>query len=339
MQPGQKRPLDLAMEITRSNPFKISLGEGTEPRVIEAAVRAVNLGIAKIILVGNSDKIKERLEKYSCSKPDHIELHDPITSPLKEEFSNSFYNLRKHKGVTSTEAEKKVASNLVYAALLVKNGYADGTLSGSVETTSSVVKTALWVIGKATSVNTVSSCFLIFPKLYEPMIYADCGLIIEPNESELVDITIAASQSCRALLKSNPRVALLSFSTKGSAKHKNTEKIKGALRKLNVLLPNLLVDGELQFDAAIDTVVGNKKAPASKVAGNANVMIFPNLDAGNIAYKITQRLGEAEAYGPILQGLEKPANDLSRGASPHDITQMIAVTVLQAAARLQSGTR
>ena len=339
MQPGLKRPLDLAMEITRSSPFKISLSEGAEPRVVEAAVKAVNLGIAKIILVGHLAKIKEQLEQYSCSKPDHIELHDPITSPLKEEFSKSFYNLRKHKGITRAEAKKQVTSNLVYAALLVKHGYADGTLSGSVETTSNVVKTALWVIGKATNVNTVSSCFLIFPKTYEPMIYADCGLVIEPNESELVDITMAASQTCRALLKSDPRVALLSFSTKGSANHRNIEKTVGALKKLKALLPDLLIDGELQFDAAIDSVVGNKKAPASKVAGNANVMIFPNLDAGNIAYKITQRLGEAEAYGPILQGLEKPANDLSRGASPHDITQMIAVTVLQAAARLQPDSK
>ena len=211
MQPGLKRPLDLAMEITRSNPFKISLSEGADPRVVEAAVKAVNLGIAKIILIGNSAKIKERLEQYSCSKPDHIELHDPITSPLKEEFSKSFYNLRKHKGITRSEAEKQVASNLVYAALLVKHGYADGTLSGSVETTSNVVKTALWVIGKATNVNTVSSCFLIFPKTYEPMIYADCGLVIEPNESELVDITMAASQTCRGPFKVRPESCITIF--------------------------------------------------------------------------------------------------------------------------------
>ena len=337
MQPGLMRPLDKAMQIAKSNTITISLSEGTEPRVVEAAVQAVNLGIAKIILIGNEDKVKQQLAKFSCSRPDHIDLHDPIRSPLKEEFSKSYYELRKHKGIAAAEVEKQVSSNLTYAALLVRNGYADGTLSGAIETTSDVVKTAIWVIGKAANFDTVSSCFLIFPKSHKPMIYADCGLIIEPDENELVDITIAASQSCKSLLSTDPRIALLSFSTKGSAKHKNVDKMVAALKKLRSLRPELLIDGELQFDAAIDYAVAKKKAPGSKVAGNANVMIFPNLDAGNIAYKITQRIGEAEAYGPILQGLEKPANDLSRGASPHDITQMIAVTVLQAAARLQNG--
>ena len=330
------RPLDRAMQIAKSKPITISLSEGTEPRVVEAAVQAVNLGIAKIILIGNKDKIKQQLAKFPCSRPDHIDIHDPIRSPLKVEFSNSYYQLRKHKGIVAEEAKKQASSNLTYAALLVRNGYADGTLSGATETTSNVIKTAIWVIGKAANVNTVSSCFLIFPKSHEPMIYADCGLIIEPDENELVDITIAASQSCKSFLSTDPKVALLSFSTKGSAKYKNVDKILAVLKKIKSLMPELLIDGELQFDAAIDHTVGNRKAPDSKVAGNANVMIFPNLDAGNIAYKITQRIGGAEAYGPILQGLKKPANDLSRGASPHDITQMIAVTVLQAAARLQN---
>ena len=335
MKKGLKRPLELAIEIASSKPYTISFSEGHEPRIVEAAVEAVNLGIAKIILVGKVEKVKHQLAKYSCSYPDRIEIHDPIRSSLIKEFSKCYYELRKHKGITYEDAKKQSTSNLVYAALLVKNGHADGTLSGAVETTSNVVKTAIWVLGKATQVKTVSSCFLIFPKSHEPMIYADCGLVIEPNDEELVDITIAASQSCKSLLNTDPRIALLSFSTKGSAKHRNTDKILSALKKLKSLEPELLVDGELQFDAAIDSAVGKIKAPESKVAGTANVMIFPNLDAGNIAYKITQRLGNADAYGPILQGLEKPANDLSRGASPHDITQMIAVTVLQAIARVQ----
>ena len=335
MKKGLKRPLELAIEIASSKPYTISFSEGHEPRIVEAAVEAVNLGIAKIILVGKVEKVKHQLAKYPCSYPDRIEIHDPIRSSLIKEFSKCYYELRKHKGITYEDAKKQATSNLVYAALLVKNGHADGTLSGAVETTSNVVKTAIWVLGKATQVKTVSSCFLIFPKSHEPMIYADCGLVIEPNDEELVDITIAASQSCKSLLNTDPRIALLSFSTKGSAKHRNTDKILSALKKLKSLEPGLLVDGELQFDAALDSAVGKIKAPESKVAGTANVMIFPNLDAGNIAYKITQRLGNADAYGPILQGLEKPANDLSRGASPHDITQMIAVTVLQAIARVQ----
>ena len=335
MKKGLKRPLELAIEIASSKPYTISFSEGHEPRIVEAAVEAVNLGIAKIILVGKVEKVKHQLAKYPCSYPDRIKIHDPTRSSLIKEFSKSYYELRKHKGITYEDAKKQATSNLVYAALLVKNGHADGTLSGAVETTSNVVKTAIWVLGKATQVKTVSSCFLIFPKSHEPMIYADCGLVIEPNDEELVDITIAASQSCKSLLNTDPRIALLSFSTKGSAKHRNTDKILSALKKLKSLEPELLVDGELQFDAALDSAVGKIKAPESKVAGTANVMIFPNLDAGNIAYKITQRLGNADAYGPILQGLEKPANDLSRGASPHDITQMIAVTVLQARARVQ----
>ena len=335
MKKGLKRPLELAIEIASSKPYTISFSEGHEPRIVEAAVEAVNRGIAKIILVGKVEKVKHQLAKYPCSYPDRIQIHDPIRSSLIKEFSKCYYELRKHKGITYEDAKKQATSNLVYAALLVKNGHADGTLSGAVETTSNVVKTAIWVLGKATQVKTVSSCFLIFPKSHEPMIYADCGLVIEPNDEELVDITIAASQSCKSLLNTDPRIALLSFSTKGSAKHRNTDKILSALKKLKSLEPELLVDGELQFDAAIDSAVGKIKAPESKVAGTANVMIFPNLDAGNIAYKITQRLGNAYAYGPILQGLEKPANDLSRGASPHDITQMIAVTVLQAIARVQ----
>ena len=335
MKKGLKRPLELAIEIASSKPYTISFSEGHEPRIVEAAVEAVNLGIAKIILVGKVEKVKHQLAKYPCSYPDRIKIHDPIRSSLIKEFSKCYYELRKHKGITYEDAKKQSTSNLVYAALLVKNGHADGTLSGAVETTSNVVKTAIWVLGKATQVKTVSSCFLIFPKSHEPMIYADCGLVIEPNDEELVDITIAASQSCKSLLNTDPRIALLSFSTKGSAKHRNTDKILLALKKLKSLEPELLVDGELQFDAAIESAVGKIKAPESKVAGTANVMIFPNLDAGNIAYKITQRLGNADAYGPILQGLEKPANDLSRGASPHDITQMIAVTVLQAIARVQ----
>ena len=335
MKKGLKRPLELAIEIASSKPYTISFSEGHEPRIVEAAVEAVNLGIAKIILVGKVEKVKHQLAKYPCSYPDRIKIHDPIRSSLIKEFSKSYYKLRKHKGITYEDAKKQATSNLVYAALLVKNGHAEGTLSGAVETTSNVVKTAIWVLGKATQVKTVSSCFLIFPKSHDPMIYADCGLVIEPNDEELVDITIAASQSCKSLLNTDPRIALLSFSTKGSAKHRNTDKILLALKKLKSLEPELLVDGELQFDAAIDSAVGKIKAPESKVAGTANVMIFPNLDAGNIAYKITHRLGNADAYGPILQGLEKPANDLSRGASPHDITQMIAVTVLQAIARVQ----
>jgi phosphate acetyltransferase len=214
---------------------------------------------------------------------------------------------------------------------LVRQGHATGTVNGAVETTSDVVRSALRIIGKSAEAALVSSCFLIYPPNARAMVYSDCGLVIDPNNEELADIAIMAAKSCRDLLRETPRIAMLSFSTKGSASHANATKVIEATKRVREIAPDLAVDGELQFDAAFVPAIAERKAPESAVAGHANVMVFPNLDAGNIAYKISERIGGASAIGPILQGLSKPANDLSRGCSASDVTEMIAVTVLQAA--------
>jgi phosphate acetyltransferase len=213
---------------------------------------------------------------------------------------------------------------------MVKLGYAAGTVGGAVETTSNVVRAAIQIIGKSDDVQLISSCFLMYPKSAYPMVYSDCGLVIDPTEDELASIAILAAKSCKNLLQTEPHVAMLSFSTKGSANHRKVSKVVTATKIVQSKSPEIKIEGELQFDAAISPEIAKLKAKGSLIAGRANVMIFPNLDAGNIGYKITQRLGGAQAIGPILQGLAKPANDLSRGCSADDVTQMIAVTALQA---------
>ncbi|MEM8539168.1 MAG: phosphate acyltransferase, partial [Pseudomonadota bacterium] len=223
---------------------------------------------------------------------------------------------------------------------LVRKGHATGTVGGAVATTSDVVRTAIQVIGKAADAPMVSSFFAMYPSndSGRAMIYSDSGLVIDPTAEELAAIAAQSAASCRALLRQEPCVAMLSFSTKGSARHARVSKVTDALEILQAAHPDLPADGELQFDAAFVPAVGESKAPGSNVAGHANVMIFPDLDAGNIGYKITQRVGGYAAIGPILQGLAQPANDLSRGCSAADVTQMIAVTVLQAMANSETGS-
>ena len=233
-------------------------------------------------------------------------------------------------------AEKQAPDPLVFAAMLVRNDHADGTVGGAVATTSDTVRAALQVIGKAKTATLVSSFFLMVLPEGHPsgrggMIYSDCGLVIDPSAEELAAIAQQSAASCVALMDETPKVAMLSFSTKGSARHPNVDKVTQAAALVKEQAPDLNVDGELQFDAAFVPSVGDSKAAGSSVAGHANVMIFPNLDAGNIGYKITQRIGGATAIGPVLQGLAKPANDLSRGCAADDVLHMIAVTALQAA--------
>tara|TARA_B110000008_G_scaffold29673_1_gene26555 strand:- start:1027 stop:2052 length:1026 start_codon:yes stop_codon:yes gene_type:complete len=307
----------------------IALSEGTDPRVVAGAVAAQSAGIADIVLIGPRSDVHRVLSAAGGQESDSMAIHDPAGSEQKAELAKTFYQLRKHKGMTPEVATKAVQDPLIYAALLVHLGQAHGTVGGAVATTSNVVRAALQVIGKAQNAAMVSSCFLMFPPHSYPMVYSDCGLVIDPDAHELAEIAIMAAQSCRDLLGDTPKVAMLSFSTKGSAAHKSVSKVQQATELVQAAQPSLKVDGELQFDAAFDADVGAAKAAGSAVAGRANVMVFPNLDAGNIGYKITQRLGGATAIGPILQGLAKPANDLSRGCTGEDVTQMIAVTVLQ----------
>jgi len=318
-----------------ARPAHIVLSEGHDPRVVAGAVSAVRAGFARITLVGQAEDLLGQLAAVGAAVGPQIAIEDPHTSALTNEFAQTYFDLRKHKGVSEDIAAIQARDPLVFAAMMVRNGHADGTVGGAVATTSDTVRAALQIIGKAKDAPLVSSFFLMalpegHPSGRSAMIFGDCGLVIDPNAEELAAIAVASAASCKQLLGDAPKVALLSFSTKGSARHPAVTKVSDAVEILQRDHPNLPSDGELQFDAAFVPEVGASKAPGSTVAGHANVMIFPNLDAGNIGYKIAQRIGGADAIGPVLQGLSKPANDLSRGCTAQDVTNMIAVTTLQA---------
>ena len=327
-------PVELLQSLAPVSRPIIALSEGSDPRIVAGALAAISADIADIILVGADAAIQAELKAQNASISQHISIHDPATSALTAEFAATFLDLRRHKGVDEDKAQAAVLNPVTYAAMLVRLGHATGTVGGAVNTTSDIVRAAIQVIGKAPDAAMVSSFFLMYPPAADgrAMLYSDCGLVIDPSSEELAAIATASANSCQALLRQDPKIAMLSFSTKGSAKHPAVSKVETAAQILRDTQPDLNVDGELQFDAAFVPSVGEKKSPGSQVAGQANVMIFPNLDAGNIGYKITQRLGGYAAIGPIMQGLDKPANDLSRGCVAEDVTQMIAVTALQAQA-------
>jgi phosphate acetyltransferase len=330
-----RTPSELLLSQALATRCRIALSEGSAPRVVAGALAARSQGLADVILVGDAEAVHAELEAQGAIEGDGVLVEDPATSSLTEGFAAVFEELRRHKGVDAEAARKAVSSPLVFAAMLVREGHADGTVGGAVATTSDVVRAALQVIGKAPDAALVSSFFLMYPPANatahaRAMVYSDSGLVIDPSAIELASIAAASARSCRTLLREDPKVAMLSFSTKGSARHPRVSKVTEALEHLRAEHPELEADGELQFDAAFVPSVAETKAPGSAIAGQANVMIFPDLDAGNIGYKITQRLGGYSAIGPVLQGLVKPANDLSRGCVAEDVTQMIAVTVLQA---------
>ena len=325
-----KLPLKVLEELVINQKPIIVMSEGSDPRIITGAIAAYNTGTCQIVLIGDQITIKTECNALGVNLPSGIKIIDPEKSELLTEFEKEYLSLRKNKGISVDEARTKVKDPLNFAALMVKLGYAAGTVGGAVETTSNVVRAAIQIIGKSDDVQLISSCFLMYPKGTYPMVYSDCGLVIDPTEDELASIAIMAAKSCKSLLQTEPYVAMLSFSTKGSANHHKVSKVVTATEIVQSKSPEIKIEGELQFDAAISPEIAKLKAKGSLIAGRANVMIFPNLDAGNIGYKITQRLGGAQAIGPILQGLAKPANDLSRGCSADDVTQMIAVTALQA---------
>lgn len=283
--------------------------------------------ICSVILVGEEDKIREQVESEGGMLPEAAQFYSTQTSSYKEIVDNLFER-RKHKGISREKAAEKLRDPLYLAAGLVATDKADGAVAGSVATTGEVIRAAIHSIGLREGTNIVSSTFLMALKEGKVLTYADCGVVPYPDKNQLADIAIESARTHRLLTQEEPVVAMLSFSTKGSARHERTELVTDALEIALRKDPDLQIDGEFQFDAAFLPEVAQRKAPESKVAGNANVFIFPNLDAGNIAYKITERLARATATGPILQGLAKPMMDLSRGCSWQDIVNAACVAIL-----------
>lgn len=329
------KPLEMLLQNAARSQRRILLSEGEDPRAIEAAIEAHQQGIARVGLVGNEADISARLRAKGQEPTQVAQIHDPATSPLRGELATLLYKLRQHKGISPQEAEKAIANPHVFAALLVKGRHADGTVGGAVATTAEIVRTAIQIIGPAPGNRLISSFFLmLFCKNHHTKkgahIFADSGLVVDPNAEEMANIALASATSFATLTNQTPRVAMLSFSTRGSANHSAVSKVVEATKLAKSARPDLLIDGELQFDAAFVPDVAAAKAGDSPLGGDANVFVFPNLESGNIAYKIAQRLGGAVAIGPVLQGLARPANDLSRGCSAEDILHMIAVTAAQA---------
>jgi len=325
----------LIREKAKKNPKIIVLPEGEEPRMIKAAETIINEGLASLILLGREESIKSEARELGVELPDEIKIINPKDSKKLKEYAESYYQLRKNKGMSSDEAYKLLENPLYFGALMVYHDDADGLVAGSVNATGDVFRPALQTIKTAPGINIVSSSFvMVVPDCpygeNGVMVFADCALNPEPNAEQLADVAIASAATGKALVGFEPRVAMLSFSTKGSGKHPLVDKVIEATKIAKEKKPELLIDGELQADAALIPSIGERKAPNSKIAGKANVLIFPDLHSGNIAYKLIERLAKAEAIGPISQGMRKPVNDLSRGCSADDIVNVVAITVLQA---------
>ena len=312
----------------------IVLPEGEDKRILQAAHIIADLKAAKIIILGNVNEIKEHFAQNNWSM-EGIEVLEPEKSEKLFQYAQMFYEMRKEKGISPEDAHKQMTNYNYFGTMMIKAGDADGMVSGANHSTADTVRPALQIIKSKKKGRSVSSAVVIVAN-DEPFIFSDCAIIIDPTAQELADIAIDAAETAMSF-GIDPKVALLSFSTKGSAKGEKVDKVTEALKLAQQQLQTaeyqnspIKVDGELQLDAAVDSIVAAKKAPMSEVAGKARVLVFPDINAGNIGYKLCQRLGNNEAYGPILQGLNAPVNDLSRGALVEDIVGMIAITCLQA---------
>ncbi len=328
--------IESIIERAKSNKQRIVLPESLEERTIKAADQALADDLAEIILIGSEKEIKEKAESLDLKNISKATIIDPATSSRTAGYANLLYELRKTKGMTPEQANELVRNPLYFGCLIIKSGDADGQISGALSTTGDTLRPALQIIKCAPGISCVSGAMLIVSKNEQygedgVLVFGDIAVTPAPDANQLAQIAVCTAQTAKSVAGfAEPRVAMLSFSTKGSAKHEVVDKVVEATSIARQLNPELKIDGELQADAALIPSVGEKKAPGSEIAGKANVLVFPNLEAGNIGYKLAQRLGNADAIGPILQGIARPVNDLSRGCSVDDIYKMIAITACQA---------
>ncbi len=319
----------------QKNLQRIVLPEGAEDRVLRAADVALSRKMANITLIGNEKEIMEKAKNFGLQHISEATIFDPQINPKQQEYTQLLFNLRKDKGLTIEEAASLAENPLYLGCLMIKNGDADGEVAGAINLTSNVLRPAFQIIKTKPGISVVSGVMLMFTGKKEYgndglLIFADCAVNPFPTSMELAQIAVCTGETTRKIARMEPQIAMLSFSTKGSAKHDLVTRVQEATRLAQKMAPDLKIEGELQSDAAIVPSVAENKAPGSKIAGHANVLIFPDLQAGNIAYKLVQRLSNTQAIGPILQGMAAPVNDLSRGCSVDDVVKMIAITSIQA---------
>jgi len=327
--------LEVIKDNARKQPKRIVLPEGNEERTLRAANEVLKNEIAEIILIGNPEEIKKRANSHELNYLAQASIIDPENNAKTDVYADLMVKLRGHKGMTVEKAVELLKDPLYLATLMIKNGDADGEVAGAMNATGDVLRPAFQYVKTLPGISVVSGAFImILPeKTFGEngmLIFADCAVHPDPDDQQLAEIAVATAQTARSIAKIDPRVAMLSFSTKGSASHEMVDKVVKATQIAKQMDPSLLIDGELQVDSALVAAIGTAKAPGSSIAGKANVLVFPSLESGNIGYKLVQRLANAEAIGPILQGMAAPINDLSRGCSKDDIINMIAITANQA---------